>query len=168
MIRKAVMSDLDGIMNIIKQTIEDMKAVENYQWNSDYPTREIFAADIASGELYLLDTNGGEIGGVICINFDEPEEYLGPKWTYEKQAVILHRLVVNSVCKGQGTGTKLMEFAQEKAAELGFDYIKSDTYSTNKVMNALFRKMGYKYVGDTHFPGREFVFYCYEKELASA
>ena len=58
-----------------------------------------------------------------------------------------------------------MEFAEQKAAEMGADYLKSDTYSTNKQMNALFRKMGYKYVGDTRFPGRELQFYCYEKIL---
>ena len=165
MIRKALWSDLDEIMSIVGKTIEDMKEAKNFQWNSDYPTRDIFADDIKKGELFILEGQGGSIGGMICVNFDEPEEYSGLGWSCKKRAAILHRLVVNSAAKGQGIGTKLMEFAKEKAAQMGTDYIKSDTYSTNKQMTNLFKKMGYKYVGDTRFPGRELQFYCYEKIL---
>lgn len=165
MIRKATFSDLDEIMDIIAKTIEDMEEAKNFQWNSAYPTREIFAGDISDGDLYILETHTGKIGGLICINFDEQPEYSGLDWSLDKRAVILHRLVVNSAARGQGIGTKLMMFAEQKAAEMGSDYLKSDTYSTNKQMNSLFRKMGYKYIGDTYFPGRELGFYCYEKEL---
>jgi GNAT superfamily N-acetyltransferase len=165
MMRKALWSDLDEIMGIVEKTIEDMKEAKNFQWNSDYPTRDIFADDTKNGELFILEGQGGSIGGMICVNFDEPPEYSGLDWSYNKKAVILHRLVVSSAEKGQGIGSKLMEFAEQKAAEMGADYLKSDTYSTNKQMNALFRKMGYKYIGDTYFPGRELEFYCYEKIL---
>ena len=165
MIRKASVRDLDGIMDIIEKTIEDMKKAENFQWNSDYPTRDIFADDIKNGDLFILEEKSGNIGGMICVNFDEPEEYDGLGWSCNKKAVMLHRLVVSPAERGQGIGTKLMQFAEEKAVQMGTDYIKSDTYSTNKQMNALFKKLGYEYVGDTRFPGRELPFHCYEKLL---
>ncbi len=165
MIRKASVRDLVGIMDIIEKTIEDMKKAENFQWNSDYPTRDIFADDIKNGDLFILEEKSGSISGMICVNFDEPEEYDGLGWSCNKKAAILHRLVVNSAAKGQGIGTRLMQFAEEKAAQMGTDYLKSDTYSTNKQMNNLFEKMGYTYIGDTRFPGRDLPFYCYEKQL---
>ena len=165
MMRKALQSDLDEIMDIIEKTIEDMNEAKNFQWSSDYPTRDILADDIKNEYLFILEEKSGSIGGMICVNFDEPPEYSGLDWSYKKRAVILHRLVVNSAAKGRGIGTRLMQFAEEKAAQMGSDYIKSDTYSTNKQMNALFKKLGYKYVGDTRFPGRDLPFYCYEKLL---
>ena len=102
MMLKALWSDLDEIMSIIEKTIEDMKEAKNFQWNSDYPTRDIFADDTKNGDLFILEEKSGKIGGLICVNFDEPPEYSGLGWSYNKKAVILHRLVVKLRCKRAG------------------------------------------------------------------
>ena len=47
----------------------------------------------------------------------------------------------------------------------GFIYIKTDTYSLNTKMNSLFKKLGYKFIGEVKFLSKEKEFYCYEKIL---
>lgn len=163
MIRKAKSSDMVAIMDIIHNTIKGMKDSKNYQWDSKYPQPKHFEGDIESGNLYIYEGENGKTGGMICINFEEPEEYSGLNWSLNKKATVLHRMAVSHDCRNQGVGTSLMKFAEELAVKNGTMYIKSDTYSTNQLMNRLFGKLHYKFIGEMSFQGRELPFYCYEK-----
>ena len=58
-----------------------------------------------------------------------------------------------------------MKFTDEVALKNNLRYIKTDTYSINPNMNALFVRCGYKLVGEMSFLGKEKPFYCYEKVL---
>lgn len=165
MIRKAKSSDMADIMDIIHNTIKGMKYSKNYQWDSKYPQPKHFESDIESGNLYISEGEKGKICGMICINFEEPEEYTGLKWSLNKKAMVLHRMAVSHDCRNQGVGSLLMKFAEELAVKNGTLYIKSDTYSTNELMNYLFRKLQYKLIGEMNFQGRELPFYCYEKQI---
>lgn len=57
------------------------------------------------------------------------------------------------------------EIADEHALKNNVRYLKTDTYSINTKMNALFVKCGYKLIGEMSFLGKEKPFYCYEKVL---
>lgn len=72
---------------------------------------------------------------------------------------------INPKYRNQGTATKLIEFAEKIAKENGVNYIKTDTYSINKKMNALLLKLGYIHRGNMNFLGKEKEFYCYDKKL---
>lgn len=165
MIRKAKSSDMEAIMEIIHNTIKGMQHSKNYQWDSKYPQPKHFKCDIRCGDLYLYEGEDGKVCGMICINFEEPEEYSGLNWSLSKKATVLHRMAVRDDCRNQGVGTSLMKFAEEMAIENGTLYLKSDTYSTNELMNCLFRKLQYKLIGEMNFQGRELPFYCYEKQI---
>lgn len=74
-------------------------------------------------------------------------------------------MAVNSHYRRSGIGTELMKFADELALENSIFYLKTDTYSINIKMNALFKKCDYEFVGEMSFLGKEEPFYCYEKIL---
>ena len=95
MIRTAVISDLDQIMEIVESSKLDMHSYGNFQWNEGYPKEEDFINDITEGTLFVYDIKG-IIAGVICINRDEPEEYKNANWSMAKEAFIIHRLAVNN------------------------------------------------------------------------
>ncbi|MEL7571187.1 MAG: GNAT family N-acetyltransferase, partial [Eubacteriaceae bacterium] len=153
MIRKAKHDDLDNIMHIIKDTIEEMQANGNDQWNEQYPERKDFDADIKMGELYVEEGNG-QIMGFICVNYIEPDEYSGLNWSSNEKAMVIHRMSVNISSRTQGIGTNLMAFAEELAIENNVKYLKTDTYSLNQKMNRLLEKKGYRKVGEMSFHGK--------------
>lgn len=164
MMRKAVVGDLKGIMEILKKTIVEMNADGNYQWDENYPQEKDFMKDIEKGDLFVAEREDILLG-LICVNKIEPVEYNGLNWSFKGEAMVVHRMAVNPSYRRNGIGTKLMKFADELALKNDIKYLKTDTNSTNKKMNALFVKCGYKLIGEMSFLGKEKPFYCYDKAL---
>ncbi|MBP2643301.1 MAG: acetyltransferase, family [Firmicutes bacterium] len=164
MIRKAKSTDIMDIMKIIKETIIEMHSYGNTQWDEDYPQEKDFLDDIQKGDLYVCEREGSLVG-FTCINKIEPAEYTGLPWSTKEPAMIVHRMAVAPRHRRSGIGTELMKFANEFALKNNVRYLKTDTYSINAKMNALFVKCGYKWIGEMSFRGKEKPFYCYEKVL---
>lgn len=158
------MEDLRGIMEIIRETIEEMRTYNNTQWDESYPQEKDFINDIQSGDLFVVEREG-KLVGFACINRVEPIEYKELNWTLSEECIVVHRMAVNSHYRRSGIGTELMKFADELALENSIFYLKTDTYSINIKMNALFKKCDYEFVGEMSFLGKEEPFYCYEKIL---
>lgn len=162
--RKAVKEDIEDIMKIIKETIEEMRTYNNTQWDENYPQEKDFMEDIKNGDLFVVEREG-KLAGFVCINKEAPVEYAGLNWSSDKEAVIVHRMAVSLKYRKCGIGSELMKVADDFALRSNIKYLKIDTYSINKKMNALIKKFNYNFVGEINFFGREKSFYCYEKIL---
>lgn len=162
MIRKATLEDINSIMQIVQETIVEMRSYNNTQWDENYPKVSNFIDDINKGELYVIDEDG-ELGGFACINKDEPEEYKDLAWKLDTTALVIHRMAVNPKFRRKGIGTKLINFADELALKENIKLLKTDTYSLNTKMQGLFEKCGYTFVGEISFLKKERSFYCYDK-----
>lgn len=164
MIRKANMNDLEKIMKIIKATVEEMKDYNNTQWDENYPSDKDFVSDIKKQDLYV-DEIDGDVAGFICLNYEEPEEYVDLNWSSNKKAMVIHRMAVNPSFRKKGIASKLVDFAEKLAEENSVSYLKSDTYSINSKMNTFLTKCGFIKIGEMSFLGKEKSFYCYDKIL---
>lgn len=164
MMRKATQNDVAKIMEIITATVEEMKTYNNTQWDENYPQAANFSKDIEAGDLYV-DEEGEEIRGFVCVNYIEPSEYDDIKWQSGEKAMVVHRMAVNPSFRKQGVGFSLLKFSEELALANGVKYLKTDTYSINDKMNALFRKFGFQLAGEMEFLGKEKPFYCYDKMI---
>lgn len=164
MIRKAILSDLDGIMDIVKATVEIMNREGNYQWNAQYPVHKDFASDIENGSLYVYELDS-KIAGFMCVDSDQPAEYEPLEWTSCQDFLIVHRAAISPDFRKRGIATKLLEYAEEIALSIGASSLRTDTSSENDKMNALFKKLGYEFRGLVKLGGRDIDFSCYEKIL---
>lgn len=164
MIKKAQISDLDQIMNIVKETVLQMNANNNYQWNRNYPSKENFIKDIQEETLFVFEIEG-EVAGFTCINRNEAIEYKELNWTQKDVAYVVHRIAISPKYRNKGIAYKLMEFAHDLAKKDNVKHLKTDTYALNTKAQELFKKCGYQYVGEVNFHGNEKSFYCYEKVL---
>ena len=164
MIRTAIISDLNQIMDIVETSKLDMHSYDNFQWNKDYPKENDFIKDITEGTLFLYDIKG-IIAGLICINKIEPNEYKNANWSMTKEAAIIHRLAVSNESRSQGVGYKLINYANTICIENGLSYIKTDTNSLNIKAQGLLRKCGYTFVDEITFLNHMGIFYCYDKKV---
>jgi GNAT superfamily N-acetyltransferase len=164
MIRNAMLSDMMEIMEIVKETIEEMHSNNNYQWDENYPLIEHFTKDIEDGNLYVFEEDG-TVTGFICINKEEPVEYKGLKWELNEEAFIIHRLAVRKNYRSKGIAANLLKFADTLSMKSKIRYIKTDTYSLNTKAQSLLKKCGYTFIGEMSFLGKEKSFYCYERIL---
>lgn len=164
-IRSAVPEDLDAIMAIVAETVAEMQAYGNEQWNTDYPDRDRFSQDITDQSLYVA-TEGKEVCGFITVDETEPDEYSGQPWRIYAPCKVIHRFAIAPNRQGQGWASRLETYAVGLARESWFHYLKTDTHSTNLKMQQFLEQKGYKRAGTLRLPGRSQDFYCYDKILA--
>ena len=164
MIRKANLNDVDGIMDIVNQIVVEMKESNNTQWDENYPKAENFKQDIEEGSLYV-DEFEGDLIGFVCINDVQPDEYKEMNWISDEDALVIHRMGINPKYRRQGKAKNLIRYAENLALDNGIMYLKTDTNSMNIKMYNLFKKCGFRFVGQMKFMGKTDVFYCYDIKL---
>jgi len=165
-IRLAIISDIDDIKKIAEACAIDMANYSIFQWNEQYPSREVFKKDIESGSLYVLEINKKVVGCIVLTDFKD-SVYKDVKWlTKDSKNLYIHRLAVNPAFQKKGNGRKLMDFAESFAVENNFVSIRLDTFSLNHRNNKFYNSRGYTQLEDVFFPMQsEFPFHCYEKVL---
>lgn len=167
--RPAVESDIEDIMLIVRQARNYLKKHRVDQWQGEYPTQDIFAADIANGECYAV-TYGERLAGFFCLT-EAPEsgydKITDGKWHGEGKYCTLHRMAIEARFRGTGLSDMLIDFADETAKAKGAECVRTDTHRKNKAMQKLFKRKGYVYRGNVlvdegeHDPARQ----AFEKKL---
>jgi ribosomal protein S18 acetylase RimI-like enzyme len=166
-IRLAVTEDIPQIMELIKAVVPLMRASGNFQWDDTYPNPEVFANDIADGQLWVAEING-QIAGVTAITTEQYDEYALVGMDITQTAIVTHRLAVNVNFRGMGIAEALLKQAEVVAKNRGINILRIDTNSNNKATRRLFPKVGYEFMGEMPLKFRPNLrFYCYEKVLDS-
>lgn len=167
--RPATESDIDGIMLIVRQARNYLKKHRVDQWQGEYPTQDIFAADIANGECYAV-TYGERLAGFFCLT-EAPEsgydKITDGKWHSEGKYCTLHRMAIEAQFRGTSLSDMLIDFADDMARAKGAECVRTDTHRKNKAMQKLLKRKGYVYRGNVlvdeagHDPARQ----AFEKKL---
>ena len=74
-IRRAEMSDVDVVLDIIDYARGLLVADGIPQWQNAYPSRETILADIECGECYVAVDEEGDIIGTLAVNIGPDDEY---------------------------------------------------------------------------------------------
>lgn len=164
-IRRATVSDIPGIMQVIADVVPAMRASGNYQWDHTYPNAAVFEEDIALGQLWVADLDG-EIAGLAAITTEQYPEYASVGLDVSETAIVVHRLAVSTRFRGKGIAAALMQEAENEALRRGIKTLRIDTNTANLATQKLFPKMGYLFIGEMGLDFRPGLsFYCYEKRL---
>jgi GNAT superfamily N-acetyltransferase len=139
-----------------------LEAEEVRQWDDAYPTRDIVEADVARGALYVLEDRDGRCVASVALDATQSPEYAPLAWTGREPALVVHRLCVDPAEQGKGLAHRLMDFAESHAARSGYASIRLDAYTGNPRSVQLYRRRGYREVGQVYFPRRTLPFWCFE------
>jgi GNAT superfamily N-acetyltransferase len=163
--RKAEISEISQIWDILQLAIVRRKEEGSDQWQDGYPNPEVVQKDIQKGEGFVL-TEGETIVGysAVLIN-DEPQyENIEGKWLTNDDFVVFHRVAISEKYLGKGCAKKMMEYIEEFARNNNIYSIKADTNFDNIAMMKIFEKAGYTFCGEVYFRGGQRK--AYEKVLA--
>jgi ribosomal protein S18 acetylase RimI-like enzyme len=153
-------------MKLMRRVVPIMQASGNHQWNSEYPNESMFASDIEHGQLWVAETNLGEIAGVAAITTDQQPEYADAGLDIRETAIVVHRLAVDPAHRGAGVAGALMQQAEAVAQLRGISILRLDTNTQNHAAQRFFVKLGYTLAGEVSFAGRTGLrFLCYEKRI---
>ena len=151
MYRKAIVKDLDDVMQAADDAREYLKAQGLSQWQDGYPFRDDFIKDINEGYLYVVldDNDPNLVAGVCAITYKE-EDYnhlVEGKWLSDLPYIVMHRVAVKKEYRGKGYGKKLFKLFFERAEIEGYTSLRIDTLAENIVMRNLIESFGFIYCG---------------------
>lgn len=168
--RPATDDDIEDIMLIVRQARNYLKKHRVDQWQGEYPTQDIFAADIANGECYAV-TYGERLAGFFCLT-EAPEsgydKITDGKWHGEGKYCTLHRMAIEARFRGTGLSDMLVDFADETAKAKDAECVRTDTHRKNKAMQKLLKRKGYAYRGNvlvSSEPGHDPARQAFEKKI---
>ncbi len=162
-IKKAVNADITQICSIAKSCMRHMIEKGIFQWDEQYPSKEVFRNDIKLQQIWIIkDSN--TIIGIIVLTEIENIEYKNIEWlTKNTKNLYVHRLAVHPTFQGKGYAQKLMDFAENYAKENNFKSVRLDTFSQNQRNQEFYEKRNYTKLGSVFFPNQsKDPFYCYE------
>lgn len=152
--RKAAMTDIPPIWDIIQQAILRRKLDGSDQWQNGYPNPDVIRKDIEAGTGYVLTRDGDVIGYSAVIFNDEPAyNDIRGKWLTLGDFVVVHRVAIADGYTGQGLGRRIFEFVEKIALANDIFSIKVDTNFDNAAMLRNLEKLGYSYCGEVTLAG---------------
>jgi ribosomal protein S18 acetylase RimI-like enzyme len=152
------------VMRILTLCVGHLRSHGIQQWDDTYPNLEAVESDARSQSLFLARENGMCVGAV-GLNEEQPAEYASLQWVCDGRALIVHRLCVHPDWQRRGIGRYLMDFAEAFAKRCGFACIRLDAYTGNRRALALYRRRGYRRIGQVYFPRRSLPFDCFEMRV---
>ena len=152
--RKATLSEIDSIWDILKQAILRRKMDGSNQWQDGYPNLEVVKKDVEKESGYVL-TEGGTIVGYIAVLInDEPAyEKIEGEWLTNDDFVLFHRVAIAENYLGKGLAKMMINYIEDFALKNKIKSIKADTNFDNDAMLNIFEKIGYKYCGQVYLRG---------------
>ena len=154
--RRACLSDIPSIMEIIGQAQTFMQSLGIDQWNNGYPNAAIFEQDIARESCHLFfDAESGRIGGVITVQFDgEPAyERIQGQWLSCQPYGVIHRTALAADRRGTGLADQLIDLSQQLTAARNLHSLRVDTHEDNCPMRGLLERNGFAPCGIIHYEG---------------
>lgn len=147
--RKAVVEDIDGIMEIIN-------AAQNYlaeqgidQWQNNYPNSKTLKKDIKNDNLYVLEKKN-EVAAAAAVIFGEDPTYNyieNGGWLSDGFYGVIHRAAVAPEYKGRGLVSEIFNETYKMGKELGAESIRIDTHPHNLPMQRAIEKENFSYCG---------------------
>lgn len=141
MIRKAQTEDFPRILEIYAYARQFMRDNGNpTQWGDGAPAESTLRADMAAGELYVLEENG--LYGVFALipGVDPTYTEIEGAWLSQSPYATLHRVA------GDGTLHGILDSAVA-FAKTQYPHLRIDTHRDNKIMQHVIAKNGFVYCG---------------------
>lgn len=132
-IRAAVESDSDGLAAVYRNAYRETREL-GFPMKAESVTDDDVAEWIRTYRVYVATVDGELIGGV---RLEETES----------TRVKLSRLGVHERWKGEGIGSRLLEYAEDAMRECGYDAIWLTTPGEHPYLPEFYRQRGYKKTG---------------------
>lgn len=150
---RAEPTDLPEVMNLLEGRIRWLHERGSEQWNSPRNFKARMANAIGHRSTWLLRDDGTAIATLTLTSegdpdFWTPEELSEPALYLGKMASVVRR-------RGEGLGSLMLSWAQDRAARSGFGLLRWDVWRTNEQLQDYYRFIGGRYIRTVHAAHRQ-------------
>lgn len=145
---------LQEIWRITKEAKAQLKRLGLDQWQSGYPSEEIWAQDIRE-EAAWLAVEDNKVLGAFAFQTTPDVSYgeIEGEWLTDGAYASMHRVCVSDDSKGKGVAGRMFRHGFSMAAELGFRSVRIDTHPGNLPMQRALKKAGFIPCGSIFLKG---------------
>jgi GNAT superfamily N-acetyltransferase len=161
--RLATQEDIPAVYTLFQDAIDRMNQTGIPQWDEVYPAHANLDADLAAGQLYVAETDGGAVAAAVALSEECHPDYQTAAWQSGEPSLIVHRLCVSPDFQGQGIARAVMLWVEEWAKARGYACIRLDAFSQNPYALRMYDRLGYGKRGEAVW--RKGLFYLLEKPL---
>ena len=152
--RKAELSEIAPIWEILQQAILRRKKDGSTQWQDGYPNPNVVQKDIEKGEGFVLLDGETVIGySAVLINDEPAYEKIEGNWLTNGDFIVVHRVAISEKYLGKGFAKMILKNIEDFAVRNSIYSIKADTNFDNIAMMKIFEGSGYTYCGEVYFRG---------------
>lgn len=125
------------------------------QWTDDYPNQDTIYKDILNKKGFVIKVDD-RIAGYMCIDFDGEPVYddIEGKWQSENSYAVIHRMAFSEKYRGRGLADIAWCLIEDFCKKNNVYYIRVDTDPSNKRMQHILEKNGFKPCGVIYYQGR--------------
>lgn len=151
-LRKATISDIPFIWEIMQQAIEQRRRDGSNQWQDGYPNKQAIYDDI-NNEVGWVITDNEKIIAYSAVIFDIEPAYTDiiGKWLSDGDYAVIHRMATVDAVKRKGVATHFFKLIEDLCIECKVYSIKVDTNFDNIPMLKILDKLNYTYCGEVYF-----------------
>jgi len=153
--RIAQETDVPSIRRLVNAAYKDLADL-GLNYTATYQDEKITRERISQGRAFLLEKEGQLMGTVLLKK---------ENWFTQRNSAYVSQLAVAPKLKNQGLGSLLMDLCEDLATREGFDSIQLDTAKPAGHLVAWYLKRGYQIVGETHWEGKTYDSWIFEKPL---
>lgn len=152
--RKALITEVDQIWDVLQYAIESRRKDGSKQWQDGYPNRSSILQDIENEWAYVIADKEGVLAyGAVIFAIEPAYEVIEGAWLSAGPYVVMHRIAASERSKGMGIATRFFNYVAELALSKGVYSVKVDTNYDNIAMLRILEKLGYQYCGEVYFNG---------------
>ena len=147
--RKAEISEVAEIMDIIKEAQDYFESKGINQWQNNYPDLRVINDDIIKGNSFVL-LKDNRIIAITAVFFFEERTYrkiYNGQWLSDKQYAVIHRIAVANEYKRKGAASFILKTVEDMCEKKGVSSIRIDTHHDNIAMQKFVEKKAFKYCG---------------------
>ncbi|MFJ3533793.1 GNAT family N-acetyltransferase [Streptomyces sp. NPDC090132] len=142
---RAELADLHRLLRFRTDTARWLSALGSDQWALPFPAESIIRS-IEAGEVYLIrEAHGTDAAATITLD-TEADPLLWTETERAQPAFYVHKLTVDRQYAGRGLGTRLLDWAGDRAAQRGATWLRLDAWTTNARLQAYYRANGFNHV----------------------
>lgn len=143
-IRQATGCDSDSISSVLKEAAEWLSQRGMPMWRAGELEPASIAQAVEAGEFFVLQS-GDEVAGTVKFQLEDP--LFWPDVPAGESAFI-HRVAVRRAFAGGGASGLMMQWAADRARELGKRFVRLDCEAARPSLRAVYERFGFRYHSD--------------------
>jgi GNAT superfamily N-acetyltransferase len=142
--RQALVADVGTVSDILREAASWLDARGEPLWTDSELLPDRIIDEVADG-LYWLAEDGGVALGTVRFQLEDP--LFWPDLS-SGEAVFVHRLAVRRVAAGGVVSSFLLQWAIERARQLGRPYLRLDCDAARPRLRAFYERFGFRHHSD--------------------